>query len=64
MSLRWRKDNTLICGAKSKPIKDDTYIDDRLHYKLAEEEKIVIPNVDEHITGLWMWRSEINCLKR
>jgi len=60
MSLRWRKDNTLICGAKSKKEKDDCYIDDRLHYKLSLEEQVVIPNVDENITGLWKWRSEIN----
>jgi len=60
MSLRWRKNNILICGAKSKEEKGDTYINDRLHYKLAEEEKVIIPNVDEHITGLWKWRSEIN----
>lgn len=60
MSLRWRKNNTLICGAKSKKEVGDCYIDDRLHYKLAEEEKVVIPNVDEYITGIWKWRSEIN----
>lgn len=64
MSLRWRKDNSLVCGAKSKPMKGDTYIGDRLHYKLSLEEKVVIPNVDEHITGLWMWRSEINLGKQ
>jgi len=39
MSLRWRGkkyNNELVCGAKSKPKENDTYIGDRLHYKLAE----------------------------
>jgi len=63
MSLRWRDkqfNSELVCGAKSKPKKNDTYIGDRLHYKLSEEEKVVIPDVDEHSTGVWKWRSEIN----
>lgn len=52
MSLRWRKDGPLLCGAKSEPKEGDTYIDDRLHYQLSVT-KAVMPHEDEKKTGLW-----------
>jgi len=55
MSLRWRSDGTLICGAKSTPQAQDTYIDDRLHYHLSQELKVVVPDPDEAESGLWHW---------
>ncbi|KKM96247.1 hypothetical protein LCGC14_1179990 [marine sediment metagenome] len=55
MSLRWRCDGTLVCGAKSQPREGDTYIDDRLHYRLSAELAVVVPDADEKITGLWLW---------
>ncbi len=55
MSIRWRRDGTLICGAKSGPLGDDTYIDDRLHYKLSQELRVIKPDIDERINGLWHW---------
>ena len=58
MSLRWRKNGKLVCGAKSKEIKGDTYIGDRLHYQLAVIEKVVIPNKNEKKTGLWKWKTK------
>lgn len=55
MSLRWRCDGTLICGAKSEPRSCDTYIDDRLHYHLSQELKVVKPDKLEDTNGLWHW---------
>ena len=55
MALRWRKDGTLICAAKSQPEDDDTYIDDRLHYKLSVEERAILADGDEETNGLWHW---------
>ena len=60
MSLRWRCDGTLICGAKSKPRDCDTYIDDRLHYELSVVLKIIVPYINEKENGLWSWKNENN----
>lgn len=58
MSIRWRKDGRLICGAKSEPEEDDTYIGDRLHYQLAVVERVLIPDPNEEENGLWAWKTE------
>lgn len=55
MSLRWRCDGTLVCGAKSEPRACDTYIDDRLHYHMSLT-GVIAPDADEASTGLWHWR--------
>ncbi len=55
MSLRWRKTGELVCGAKSESMKDDTYIDDRLHYELSVIQKVVVPDISEEENGLWHW---------
>ena len=55
MSLRWRINGEILCGAKSKPQKDDTYIDDRLHYELSVIQKVIVPDKDEEKNGLWYW---------
>ena len=55
MSLRWRSNGTLICGAKSDELEDDCYIDDRLHYHLSVELNIVVPDNNEEDNGLWYW---------
>lgn len=55
MSIRWRCDGTLVCGAKSTPRDCDTYIDDRLHYQLSQELKVIKPDIDEAENGLWHW---------
>ena len=55
MSLRWRRNGDLLCAAKTLPYRNDTYIDDRLHYKLAVELKVVIPQEDEQESGVWRW---------
>jgi hypothetical protein len=56
MSLRWRrKTGELLCGAKSVALPDDTYIDDRLHYKLSVIEKCVVADRDEKNNGKWYW---------
>ena len=51
MAIRWRKDGTLLCAAHFDEEETDTYIDDRLHYQLSVELKVlvpVIPPVDEY----------------
>ncbi|HEC65466.1 MAG TPA: hypothetical protein ENI23_09235 [bacterium] len=55
MSLRWRRNGDLLCGAKHEAQEDDTYIDDRLHYELSVELKVVIPRDDENESGIWYW---------
>ncbi len=55
MSIRWRKTGELLCGAKSKEMKGDTYIDDNLHYELAVECKILVPDINEKENGRWYW---------
>lgn len=54
MSLRWRLTGELLCGAKSEPLPDDCYIDDRLHYHLSVT-GVIAPHADEGETGLWSW---------
>ena len=55
MSLRWRRSGELLCGAKSEPLEDDCYIDDRLHYHLSLILRVIVPDPDEEENGLWHW---------
>lgn len=55
MSIRWRTDGTLICGAKSEELSDDCYIDDKLHYMLSIILKVIVPDPNEEENGLWHW---------
>ena len=55
MSIRWRKDGRLLCAAKSVKETGDTYLDDRLHYELAVQQKVLVPDVNEEDNGLWHW---------
>ena len=59
MSLRWRNNGDLLCAAKHEEYKDDTYIDDRLHYQLSVKLKVVIPRDDENESGVWHWINEV-----
>lgn len=60
VSLRWRaRGGALLCGAKHDALEDDTYIDDNLHYQLAVELKVVIPQDDEQESGIWHWINEL-----
>ena len=59
MSLRWRKNGDLLCGAKHEAQEHDTYINDLLHYKLSVELKVVIPRDNEHESGIWYWINEV-----
>lgn len=55
MSLRWRaRGGDLLCGAKSEPEADDSYIDDNLHYQLSMTGAIA-PEEDEPTSGRWRW---------
>ena len=56
MSLRWRCDGTLVCGAKSHPRDCDSYIDDQLHYELSVELGVVVPDKKEATNGIWYWK--------
>jgi hypothetical protein len=55
VSIRWRVTGELLCAAKSEPRKDDCYIDDRLHYRLSVELRVIAPDDDEETTGRWHW---------
>ena len=55
MSVRWRKTGELFCGAKSRAQKDDTYIDDRLHYELSVIQKVLVADLNERKNGRWHW---------
>ena len=55
MALRWRENGDLLCAAKCRKRKTDTYINDRLHYELSVELKVVVPSAHEHKTGRWYW---------
>ena len=58
MSIRWRKNGKLLCGAKSEKREGDTYIGDKLHYQLAVIEEVLIPDKKEAINGLWRWKTK------
>jgi len=58
MSLRWRAGGELLCAAKHEAQENDSYIDDKLHYQLAVELKVVIPQADERESGVWHWINE------
>ena len=55
MAIRWRIDGQLICAAMSEPEKNDTYINDRLHYKLSVISKAIIADVNHEENGIWHW---------
>lgn len=41
MAVRWRKSGKIVCAAESIKQEGDTYIDDRLHYKLHTELRVL-----------------------
>lgn len=57
MALRWRNygKGELLCAATHPKLPDDSYIDDALHYKLAVELSVVIPDENEAVNGRWYW---------
>jgi hypothetical protein len=55
MALRWRRTGELLCAAKSEPLSDDTYIDDRVHYQLSVILGVIAPQADEEVSGYWDW---------
>lgn len=55
MSIRWRRTGELLCAAKCDEQPDDTYINDRLHYHLSQELKVIAPDHNEGENGLWHW---------
>lgn len=59
MSIRWRKTGELLCAAKTEPMKDDTYIDDRLHYELSAIKGFIIADKNHFENGLWHWEKSI-----
>ena len=47
----------MLCAAKhAEKFSDLRYIDDGLHYILAVEQRVLIPDEDEPTTGRWHWR--------
>ena len=59
MSIRWRKDGKLLCAAKHDKKEGDTYIDDRLHYQLSVECKVIVPDANESLTGIHHWLKDV-----
>lgn len=59
MAIQWRKSGELLCAAKHSEKKDDTYIDDRLHYQLSTECKVIVPDKNEDKNGLWYWTKDV-----
>jgi len=55
MSIRWRKDGSLVCAAMSSEKEGDCYIDDRLHYQLSVISKAIIADIGHESNGLWHW---------
>ena len=55
MSIRWRKNGSLICASRSLPEDGDTYIGDRLHYQLSIVSKAIVADTDHKTNGLWHW---------
>lgn len=55
MAIRLRKTGELVCAAKSLEMEGDTYINDTLHYELAQIQKVLVPNRNESENGLWHW---------
>lgn len=55
MAIRWRVDGRMLCAAVTKPEKDDTYIDDRLHHQLHTVSGAIIADIDHENNGLWHW---------
>ena len=62
MSLRWRNycSGEILCAANHPEQPDDTYIDDGLHYQLSVLSRVIIPDDNESINGLWHWNPEIS----
>lgn len=56
MSVRMRVTGEILCGAKSEPMPDDTYVPDGLHYHLSVIQRVLVPDEDEATTGHWHWR--------
>ena len=63
MSIRWRENGDMICAAMSLPEKNDTYIDDRLHYQLSVISRAIIADVNHESNGLWYWVHGDNFLR-
>ena len=53
MSLRLRTGGQIICGAKSKLMDGDVYINDYYHYEFSVLNKIIKPTREEATNGLW-----------
>jgi len=58
MAIRWRKDGRLMCAAMTEAKEGDTYIGDRLSYKLTVEYKVLVADSDHKRNALWHWNSE------
>lgn len=52
MTIRWRKNGTLLCAAQSNPNDNDTYINDRLHYQLSVISKTIKADLNHEQNGI------------
>jgi len=61
MALRIRKNGKIVCAAINKARLGDCYIDNRLHYYLSVEKKILVTTENEHHMkngGEWWWKGQ------
>lgn len=63
MAIRWRENGDIVCAAMSAPAKNDTYIDDRLHYQLSVTSKAIVADINHEQNGLWYWVHGENFLR-
>jgi len=56
VSLRWRADGRLLCGAKSEAQDGDVYFDDGQQYEMSRR-GIIVPDANEDANGLWHWQA-------
>lgn len=68
MSVRVRKDGTVLCSAMHAERPGDVYIDDGLHYRLSVELRLLVTEqmhggggLGGHaLHGQWWWRGHID----
>ncbi len=58
MAIRWRKDGRLVCAAMSEAEEGDTYIGDRLAYRLGVELKVIVADPNHKANGMWYWTQD------
>lgn len=61
MALRIRKDGRILCAARHEEKDGDTYINDKLHYEMSVEHKVLVTEpMERHKKhGEWWWAGNV-----